>query len=82
MKYLSEARRGLDIYLYNNEKQTLLLLMPLADELEKTGFIARLNSWSKGRTGKNLTDLGIVIEQQIALPINNDDLKRLVAFHD
>ena len=56
--------------------------MPLADKLEKTGFIARLNSWSKGRTGKNLTDLGIVIEQQIALPINNDDLKRLVAFHD
>ncbi|WP_237707134.1 PelD GGDEF domain-containing protein [Pseudoalteromonas sp. BSi20652] len=78
MGYLSDARRGLDIYLYDDDKQTLLLLMPLADELEKSGFIARVNSWSKERTGKNLAELDIVIEQQLALPISSDDIKRLV----
>ncbi|WP_024610611.1 PelD GGDEF domain-containing protein [Pseudoalteromonas sp. TB64] len=79
MDYLTEARRGLDVYLYDNEKQTLLLLMPMTDELEKSGFIARVDSWSKERTGKNLAELEIIIEQQMALPISNDNIKRLVA---
>ena len=82
MEYLTEARRGLDIYLYDNEKQTLLILMPLTDELEKDGFVTRINSWSKERTGKNLTDLNIVIEQQIALPVSKVTIKELVTFHD
>ncbi|WP_024593966.1 MULTISPECIES: PelD GGDEF domain-containing protein [unclassified Pseudoalteromonas] len=79
MSYLSEARRGLDIYLYDNQNQVLLLLMPLADELEKAGFIARMNTWCKERTGNTLAELDIVIEQQLALPISSDDIKRLVS---
>ncbi|MEI8642047.1 PelD GGDEF domain-containing protein [Pseudoalteromonas sp. Hal099] len=30
LEYLSEARRGLDIYLYDSQNHTLLLLMPMA----------------------------------------------------
>ena len=82
MEYLTEARRGLDIYLYDDEKQTLLILMPLTDELEKDGFITRINGWSKERTGKNLAELDIVIEQKIALPISKDAIKPLVTLHD
>ena len=79
MGYLNEARRGLDIYLYDNENQVLLLLMPLADELEKAGFIARMNTWCKERTGNTLAELDIVIEQQVSLPVSPDDIKRMVS---
>jgi len=79
MVYLNEARRGLDIYLYDNENQVLLLLMPLADELEKAGFIARMNTWCKERTGNTLAELDIVIEQQVSLPVSPDDIKRMVS---
>lgn len=79
MGYLNEARRGLDIYLYDNENQVLLLLMPLADELEKAGFIARMNTWCIERTGNTLAELDIVIEQQVSLPVSPDDIKRMVS---
>lgn len=82
MEYLTEARRGLDIYLYDNEKQVLLILMPLADELEKDGFVMRMNSWCKERTGKTLQELDIIIEQEVAFPVNKDELSKLVALHD
>lgn len=79
MGYLSEARRGLDIYLYDNEKQVLLLLMPLADELEKAGFIARTNTWCKERTGKTLAELDIAIEQQYSMPMNSNEIKKVIS---
>ncbi|ASM50861.1 hypothetical protein PESP_a2978 [Pseudoalteromonas espejiana DSM 9414] len=78
MEYLSEARRGLDIYLYDSEKQTLLLLMPLANELDKSGFIARINTWCIEHFGKNLEQLQIKFEEQVALPISSDHISRLI----
>ena len=81
-EYLTEARRGLDVYLYDSENQMLLILMPLSGELEKNGFIMRVNEWAKERTSKSLEELGIVIEQQIALPVSNNELTKLVALND
>ena len=81
-EYLTEARRGLDVYLYDSENQMLLILMPLSGELEKNGFIMRVNEWAKERTAKSLEELGIVIERQVALPISNNELKKLVSLND
>ena len=56
--------------------------MPLADELEKDGFVMRMNSWCKERTGKTLQELDIIIEQEVAFPVNKDELSKLVTLHD
>jgi transposase len=41
-----------------------------------------MNSWCKERTGKTLQELDIIIEQEVAFPVNKDELSKLVALHD
>ena len=82
LEYLSEARRGLDIYLYDSQNHTLLLLMPMASELDKSGFISRINTWCIEHFGKTVEQLQIKIEEQMALPISSEHIAKLVASHD
>ena len=82
LEYLSEARRGLDIYLYDSQNHTLLLLMPMASELDKSGFISRINTWCIEHFGKTVEQLQIKIEEQMALPISSEHVAKLVASHD
>ncbi|WP_417357049.1 PelD GGDEF domain-containing protein [Gallaecimonas pentaromativorans] len=78
LEHLNATRRGLDVYLYDAQSLTLLLLMPLADELDQAGFIGRINSWSVERLGKSLAELNIQVEEQRSLPVDEEAINHFM----
>ncbi len=78
LEHVNATRRGLDIYLYDPDQLTLLLLMPLADDLEQAGFVTRVNSWAIERLGRSLDDLDIQVTEQLSLPVDFGAVEKLV----
>ncbi|WP_406665401.1 PelD GGDEF domain-containing protein [Gallaecimonas sp. GXIMD1310] len=77
-EHLTATRRGLDIYLFDASQRSLLLLMPLADELDQAGFVSRVNTWCQERLGQDLQTLGIETTEHLALPADHDAVERLL----
>ncbi|MFM2476145.1 PelD GGDEF domain-containing protein [Celerinatantimonas sp. MCCC 1A17872] len=78
LDYLRATRRGLDVYFDDAVNHSLTILMPLANEMDRQGFINRIEQWCMQSIGQSFEQLGIELTTQLSLPAMPEQLEQIL----